>query len=266
MRVVLVLGGLTILVSMGLALIVFGQSLTEAKLTMQNLHLDQMQRARVNQLKERQWLENLLKGQLDSKKKNVEEMEAEVKKLTEEEGKKKTEVEACQADKKQKEEVLAPIQKEQSDIEATFKTEKEAWTGEITTLKQQLEQRSKVCGFVKDSTDTAKLCPPKEGAAKAEAAPAKAEAAPAKAEAAPAEAEAAPAEAEAAPAEAEAAPVKAEAAPVKAEAAPVKAEAAPVKAEEATVQGEPASVKADAAAVKAEEVPAQAEADPAPKQ
>lgn len=155
MRVVLVLGGLTILVSMGLALIVFGQSLTEAKLTLQNLHLDQMQRARVNQLKERQWLENLLKGQLDWKKKNVEEMEAEVKKLTEEEGKKKTEVEACQAEKKQKEEVLAPIQKEQSDIEATFKTEKEAWTGEITTLKQQLEQRSKVCGFVKDSTDTA---------------------------------------------------------------------------------------------------------------
>lgn len=155
MRVVLVLGGLTILVSMGLALIVFGQPLTEAKLTLQNLHLDQMQRARVNQLKERQWVENLLKGQLDSKKKNVEEMEADVKKLTEEEGKKKTEVEACQAEKKQKEEVLAPIQKEQSDIEATFKTEKEAWTGEVTTLKQQLEQRSKVCGFVKDSTDTA---------------------------------------------------------------------------------------------------------------
>lgn len=99
MRVVLVLGGLTILVSMGLALIVFGQHLTEAKLTLQNLHLGQMQRARVNQLKERQWLENLLKGQLDWKKKNVEEMGAEVNKLTEEEEKKKTEVEACQADK-----------------------------------------------------------------------------------------------------------------------------------------------------------------------
>jgi hypothetical protein len=99
MRVLLVIGGLTILVSMGLALIVFGQPLTEVKLTLQNLHLDQTQRARVNQLKERKWLENLLKGQIDWKKKNVEEMEAEVKKLTEEEGKKKTEVEACQAEK-----------------------------------------------------------------------------------------------------------------------------------------------------------------------
>ncbi|XP_052348601.1 neurofilament heavy polypeptide-like [Oncorhynchus keta] len=199
----------------------------------------------VNQLKERQWVENLLKGQLDSKKKNVEEMEAEVKKLTEEEGKKKTEVEACQAEKKQKEEVLAPIQKEQSDIEVTFKTEKEAWTGEITTLKQQLEQRSKVCGFVKDSTDTAKLCPPKEGAAKAEAAPVKAEAAPVKAEAAPVKAEVAPVKAEAAPVKAEAAPLKAEAAPVKAEAALVKAEAAPVKAEAAPVKAEAAPVKAE---------------------
>ncbi|XP_071211353.1 tol-Pal system protein TolA-like [Salvelinus alpinus] len=213
MRVVLVLGGLTILVSMGLALIVFGQHLTEAKLTLQNLHLDQMQRARVNQLKERQWLENLLKGQLDWKKKNVEEMGAEVNKLTEEEGKKKPEVEACQADKKQKEEELAPIQKEQSDIEATFKTEKEAWTGEITTLKQQLEQSSKVCGFVKDS-DTVKLCPPKEGAEKSEAAPVKAEAAPVKAEAAPVKAEVAPVKAEVAPVKAEAVPVKAEAVPV----------------------------------------------------
>ncbi|XP_052349513.1 neurofilament heavy polypeptide-like isoform X11 [Oncorhynchus keta] len=245
MRVLLVVAGLTILVSMGLALIVFGQPLTEAKLTLQNLHLDQMQQARVNQLKERQWVENLLKGQLDSKKKNVEEMEAEVKKLTEEEGKKKTEVEACQAEKKQKEEVLAPIQKEQSDIEVTFKTEKEAWTGEITTLKQQLEQRSKVCGFVKDSTDTAKLCPPKEGAAKAEAAPVKAEAAPVKAEAAPVKAEVAPVKAEAAPVKAEAAPLKAEAAPVKAEAALVKAEAAPVKAEAAPVKAEAAPVKAE---------------------
>lgn len=220
MRVVLVLGGLTILVSMGLALIVFGQSLTEAKLTLQNLHLDQMQRARVNQLKERQWLENLLKGQLDWKKKNVEEMEAEVKKLTEEEGKKKIEVEACQADKKQKEEVLAPIQKEQSDIEATFKTEKEAWTGEITTLKQQLEQRSKVCGFVKDSTDTAKLCPPKEGAAKAETAPVQGQPASAKAEAAHVQGEPASAKAEAAPVKPEVAPVKPEAALVKPEVAP----------------------------------------------
>ncbi|XP_029566546.1 uncharacterized protein LOC115160518 [Salmo trutta] len=206
--------------AMGLALIVFGQHLTKAKLTLQNLHLDQMQRTRVDQLKERQWLENLLKGQLDWKKKNVEEMEAEVNKLTEEEGKKKTEVEACQADKyvqqtvgvnvifplylyfllsltfgtkKQKEEDFAPIQKEQSDIEATFKTEKEAWTGEITTLKQQLEQSSKVCGFVKDSTDTVKLCPPKEGAAKAEAAPVQGEPASAKPEAAPVKPEVAPA-------------------------------------------------------------------------
>ncbi|CDQ62008.1 unnamed protein product [Oncorhynchus mykiss] len=147
-------------------------------------------------------------------------MEAEVKKLTEEEGKKKTEVEACQAEKKQKEEVLAPIQKEQSDIEATFKTEKEAWTGEITTLKQQLEQRSKVCGFVKDSTDTAKLCPPKEGAAKAETAPVQGQPASAKAEAAHVQGEPASAKAEAAPVKPEVAPVKPEAALVKPEVAP----------------------------------------------
>ncbi|XP_023862936.1 fibrinogen- and Ig-binding protein [Salvelinus sp. IW2-2015] len=218
-----------------------------------------MQWARVNQLKERQWLENLLKGQLDWKKKNVEEMGAEVNKLTEEEGKKKTEVEACQADKKQKEEELAPIQKEQSDIEATFKTEKEAWTGEITTLKQQLEQSSKVCGFVKDSTDTVKKCPPKEGAAKAEVAPVKGEPASAKAEAAPVQGKPASAKAEAAT-------VKAEVVPVKAEAVPVKAEVAPVKAEAATVKAEVAPVKAEAATVKAEVAPVIAEAAPAPKQ
>ncbi|CAB1328726.1 unnamed protein product [Coregonus sp. 'balchen'] len=260
MRFIVVLGGLTILISMGLALIVFGQHLTEANLTLQNLHLDQRVRARANQFKERQWLENLLKGQLDWKKKNVEEMEAEVNKLTEEEGKKKTEVEACQADKKQKEDELGPIQKEQSDIEATFKTEKETWTGEITTLKQQLEQSSKVCYFVKDSTDTVKLCPPKEGAAKAEAAPvqggepasAKAEPASAKAEAAPVQGgEPASAKAEPASAKAEAAPVQAEASPVKAEEAPAQAEAAPVKAEEAPAQAEAAPAQAEAAPAQA---------------
>lgn len=220
MRVVLVLGGLTILVSMGLALIVFGQSLTEAKLTLaEPASGSDAEGARQPTQGE------AVAGKLAEGAVRLEEEEcggdgARGEELTEEEGKKKTEVEACQAEKKPKEEVLAPIQKEQSDIEATFKTEKEAWTGEITTLKQQLEQRSKVCGFVKDSTDTATLCPPKEGAAKAETAPVQGQPASTKAEAAHVQGEPASAKAEAAPVKPEVAPVKPEAALVKPEVAP----------------------------------------------
>ncbi|KAL0962572.1 hypothetical protein UPYG_G00341900 [Umbra pygmaea] len=177
MRVAVVLGVLTTLISMALALIVYGQHLTEAKLNLQNLQLDQSERARTGQLKERQWIVNLLEGQVESKKKNLEEMDVEVKKLTEEQGKMKAEIDTCLATKKTTEDELAPIQKEMSDIEASFNTEKETWNGEITNLKKQMEERSKVCDFVKkNSTDAyvMKLCPTNEGAANAEAAPAQA--------------------------------------------------------------------------------------------
>ncbi|KAM4630358.1 uncharacterized protein ACJ7VT_000051 [Polymixia lowei] len=158
MRIEWVVSGLSAMVSIGLAMVVFGQHKMLTKLNVDSMELDiQVEKLDVVR-KDRGFLRGLLDKQLEQRKSTVDELEAEVAKLAPEEQKKKTENDACQTDKTKKNEELEAIQKEKTDTEAKLKTESEAWTQELATLKQQVEQRSKVCDFVKKDSAAEKLC------------------------------------------------------------------------------------------------------------
>lgn len=91
-------------------------------------------------------------------------------------------------------------------------------TGSLLT--PLVKHPTKFMMIIKPLVFSRKLCPPKEGAAKAETAPVQGQPASAKAEAAHVQGEPASAKAEAAPVKPEVAPVKPEAALVKPEVAP----------------------------------------------
>ncbi|KAJ8000321.1 hypothetical protein DPEC_G00203620 [Dallia pectoralis] len=182
MKVAVVLGVLTTLIIMALVIIVYGQQLTQGKIILQKMQLGQKIRARTDQLKEREWIENHVKAQLEWKKKSVVDIESEVKLQNEQEKNHKTASEACQAEKKIKTDVLVPIQKELSDLQAKLNTQKETWNGTINSFKKQMEQRSKICDFLKKDIkdpNVTKFCPPTQEAKKAENPPTEAKAAPA---------------------------------------------------------------------------------------
>nr|XP_029506651.1 pollen-specific leucine-rich repeat extensin-like protein 1 [Oncorhynchus nerka] len=85
------------------------------------------------------------------------------------EAKKKSELEACQGEKKHVADEVGAVEAENSNSKTEFEKQNAAWVAEMTSLKQQVVQRSKVCVFVKkDSVEGRKLCgdePPKQEAA-----------------------------------------------------------------------------------------------------
>ncbi|KAM9339869.1 uncharacterized protein ABDE67_015597 [Symphorus nematophorus] len=105
---------------------------------------------------------------MDQRKKAWEDLEATMAKLNTDMEKKKTENDACQAEKKTKAEELASAEKEHTETQATLKAEADAWNQEINTLKVKLTEISPVCDHVKSDPLAQKLCA-KEATNKAEA-------------------------------------------------------------------------------------------------
>ncbi|KAJ8290037.1 hypothetical protein GJAV_G00008020 [Gymnothorax javanicus] len=94
--------------------------------------------------------------------------------------KKYPELEACGKDLRTVEEETVASEKELRTGQDQFEKEKAQWSEEIAELKAKLEQKSKVCDFVKkDSVEGMKLCgtpiteAPKKAAPNAEAKPKK---------------------------------------------------------------------------------------------
>lgn len=106
---------------------------------------------------------------LDKTKAQVDTLGSELTPLQAAEAKKKSELEACQGEKKHVADEVGAVEAENSNSKTEFEKQKAAWVAEVTSLKQQVEQRSKVCVFVKkDSVEGRKLCgdePPKQEAA-----------------------------------------------------------------------------------------------------
>ncbi|XP_041708113.2 pollen-specific leucine-rich repeat extensin-like protein 1 [Coregonus clupeaformis] len=106
---------------------------------------------------------------LDKTKAQVDTLGSELPPLQAAEAKKKSELEACQGEKKQAADEVGAVEAENSNSKTEFEKQKAAWEAEVTSLKQQVEQYSKVCAFVKkDSVEGRKLCgdePPKQEAA-----------------------------------------------------------------------------------------------------
>uniref|UniRef100_A0A4W5LB73 Zgc:174935 n=1 Tax=Hucho hucho TaxID=62062 RepID=A0A4W5LB73_9TELE len=105
---------------------------------------------------------------LDKTKAQVDTLGSELSPLQAAEAKKKSELEACQGEKKHVADEVGAVEAENSNYKTEFEKQKAAWAAEVTSLKQQVEQRSKVCVFVKkDSVEGRKLCgdePPKQEA------------------------------------------------------------------------------------------------------
>ncbi|XP_045081934.1 pollen-specific leucine-rich repeat extensin-like protein 1 isoform X2 [Coregonus clupeaformis] len=106
---------------------------------------------------------------LDKTKAQVDTLGSELPPLQAAEAKKKSELEACQGEKKHAADEVGAVEAENSNSKTEFEKQKAAWEAEVTSLKQQVEQHSKVCAFVKkDSVEGRKLCgdePPKQEAA-----------------------------------------------------------------------------------------------------
>ncbi|XP_029592313.1 pollen-specific leucine-rich repeat extensin-like protein 1 isoform X1 [Salmo trutta] len=106
---------------------------------------------------------------LDKTKAQVDTLGSELPPLQAAEAKKKSELEACQGEKKHVADEVGAVEAENSNSKTEFEKQKAAWVAEVTSLKQQVEQHSEVCVFVKkDSVEGRKLCgdePPKQEAA-----------------------------------------------------------------------------------------------------
>ncbi|XP_055780953.1 uncharacterized protein LOC129857065 [Salvelinus fontinalis] len=105
---------------------------------------------------------------LDKTKAQVDTLGSELTPLQAAEAKKKSELEACQGEKKHVADEVGAVEAENSNSKTEFEKQKAVWVAEMMSLKQQVEQRSKVCVFVKkDSVEGRKLCgdePPKQEA------------------------------------------------------------------------------------------------------
>ncbi|KAJ8004978.1 hypothetical protein DPEC_G00141880 [Dallia pectoralis] len=81
----------------------------------------------------------------------------------------KGELDGCQGKKKQTFDSIAALEGEITSAKDEFEKQKVVWAAQVASHKQQAEERSKVCDFVKkDSVDGRKMCgdaPPKQDAA-----------------------------------------------------------------------------------------------------
>ncbi|XP_053182960.1 30S ribosomal protein S16 [Scomber japonicus] len=86
-------------------------------------------------------------------------LEEEVNSLWDKDNKKRAEVDSCQAVQKTVRDVLASAETEFSNLQAESTNEKNGWSAELATLKQQLATRSSVCDFIKPGENPdKKLC------------------------------------------------------------------------------------------------------------
>ncbi|TKS88323.1 hypothetical protein D9C73_023247 [Collichthys lucidus] len=148
----------SILVSMALIMVI----LSQYKLTiMQNKRVEDLQ-FELRALENSYINEELFKGKLEElvvqQTKVAGDLEGALTSLSETMVKKKTETDACQAEKKTTGDELTSKEKEQTDTEATIKTESDAWTQEINILKAQLKEFRPICNYVKKDPLVLKLC------------------------------------------------------------------------------------------------------------
>ncbi|KAL2084116.1 hypothetical protein ACEWY4_019634 [Coilia grayii] len=94
-------------------------------------------------------------GNLEAMKKQIEELKTTLQTQQNTAAAAKRDADECQGDAKKTSDELANLEVEQNNL----KSEKEAWTKDVASLKQQVTQRSKVCDYIlKDSKEGKKLC------------------------------------------------------------------------------------------------------------
>ncbi|KAE8281929.1 hypothetical protein D5F01_LYC19318 [Larimichthys crocea] len=147
-----------ILVSMALMVVIFYQYKVTIMLNKRVEDLQSESRALENSYINEELLKGTLEKLVVKGTKVVGDLEGALTSLSETMAKKKTETDTCQAEKKTKGEELTSKEKEQTDTEATIKTESDAWTQEINILKAQLTEFRPICNHVKKNPLVLKLC------------------------------------------------------------------------------------------------------------
>ncbi|XP_034144985.1 pollen-specific leucine-rich repeat extensin-like protein 1 isoform X2 [Esox lucius] len=106
---------------------------------------------------------------LDKTKALVNNLGSELSQIQAKEVQQKNDLEACLGQKKQATDNMGSVEEEISNAKNEFEKQKVTWAAQVTSLRQQAEQRSKVCDFVKkESVEGRNMCgdePPKKEAA-----------------------------------------------------------------------------------------------------
>uniref|UniRef100_A0AAY5L5V4 Uncharacterized protein n=1 Tax=Esox lucius TaxID=8010 RepID=A0AAY5L5V4_ESOLU len=86
---------------------------------------------------------------LDKTKALVNNLGSELSQIQAKEVQQKNDLEACLGQKKQATDNMGSVEEEISNAKNEFEKQKVTWAAQVTSLRQQAEQRSKVCDFVK---------------------------------------------------------------------------------------------------------------------
>lgn len=167
-----VMTALSAVVCVVVSMVLFGQYALLTKLTADEL--DQMTKYHDldTKLNDDRLMGTMLQGQANLMRNTVQGLEGEQNTATGDERQRATELDGCKADKKTKDDELAVAQKERADAEVKLSGESGGWKTEITSLKQEKEQHSKICAYIKKNSDGVKLCGTADAMTLADAKPA----------------------------------------------------------------------------------------------
>lgn len=158
MRFLWIVSILSTLVSMGLLVIIAGQYQVLVMLDKGSEKLQMVSQELDNERANKETFKVTVKKLLVQRTKVVQDLEAELAKLSPELEKKKTENDACQAEKKTKTGELASVEKKHTETEATLEAESDAWKDEIISLRRQLTGYRLICDHVKKDPLALKFC------------------------------------------------------------------------------------------------------------
>ncbi|XP_048058393.1 uncharacterized protein si:ch73-347e22.8 [Megalobrama amblycephala] len=97
--------------------------------------------------------------EMDNADKEVKELQDEVGKLTSSKEEKDKEVKACKDSVAVLNNDVTAVEKEKSDTDGNFASEKTKWSEELNGLTKQLQESSQVCAYVKISAEDLKKVP-----------------------------------------------------------------------------------------------------------
>ncbi|XP_069372837.1 uncharacterized protein [Paralichthys olivaceus] len=157
MRIQVITGILSLLVSMGLVVVIMGQYKDLATVEKESVKAEEDFQRRNDQVSNKALFKTSVETLLHQGKKELEELEPLMSKLVQEMEEKKKGKESCQTEKQTKSDELAQTEKGLTDTEASLKSESDAWKQEIVNLQEQLTGRRPICDFVKGK-EAEQLC------------------------------------------------------------------------------------------------------------
>lgn len=112
------------------------------------------------ELMDRNSLRDRIQAVVDKAVKKMKNLETELTKLSADNKLKVNEDKQCLAAKAAVKHEVETKQNEYKEAQETYKREREMWEAKLKNLTTQMEQRSKICDYVKMGSDVVKFCGP----------------------------------------------------------------------------------------------------------